>query len=289
MQAEAAEIGDGISRRDAEAAEIGDDFLQCTRGRRNRRRAFAVRAEAAEIGDEISRCSRGRRNRRRVFAVQAEAAEIGDGDFAVQAEAAEIGDGFRGPQLGSERCRAVPAPFCRLRASWPRQRSAQHQRIEWRSAQIIYKVDRSRRVLNMISGMLRLASFADQKLASGQAYFTREEARDQLGISVEAAAAAAARLVKKGQLASPRNGFYLIVRPEDRRPAPRSRRSGSDLLDALPGTRLPSPLLRAAARHGSSTRPPRSSRSWRPASCETWSWGAIGCSSCSRYPGSSNR
>jgi len=64
--------------------------------------------------------------------------------------------------------------------------------------------------------MASLNHYLDQLLAQGQAYFSREEALAALGLSAEAFIAAAGRLVKKQRLASPRRGFYLILRPEDR-------------------------------------------------------------------------
>ena len=56
----------------------------------------------------------------------------------------------------------------------------------------------------------------DNLLARGRAYFSRDEALETFGLSAEAFLAAARRLVKKQRLATPRRGFYLILRPEDR-------------------------------------------------------------------------
>lgn len=63
--------------------------------------------------------------------------------------------------------------------------------------------------------MATLDGYLDQLLAEGRAYFSRDEALAALALSQEAFIAAAGRLVKKQRLASPRRGFYLILRPED--------------------------------------------------------------------------
>ena len=64
-------------------------------------------------------------------------------------------------------------------------------------------------------GVPSLEQFIDSQLASGRAYFAREEALAALGLKPEALSAAITRLVKKRRLANPRHGFCLILRPED--------------------------------------------------------------------------
>ena len=80
----------------------------------------------------------------------------------------------------------------------------------------------------------------------------REEALASLGLSPEAFIASAARLIKKRRLASPRRGFYLILRPEDRvNGVPDPVRWIDPLMKYL-GIDYRISLLRAAAYHGSS-------------------------------------
>lgn len=61
-----------------------------------------------------------------------------------------------------------------------------------------------------------LTRFMDELLQQGRAWFTREEGLAALGISPAAWKSAITRWTEKQRLASPRHGFYLILRPEDR-------------------------------------------------------------------------
>ncbi|MDY6799318.1 MAG: type IV toxin-antitoxin system AbiEi family antitoxin [Pseudomonadota bacterium] len=100
--------------------------------------------------------------------------------------------------------------------------------------------------------MASLDHYVDELLSRGQAYFSREEALEALGLSAEAFIAAASRLTKKQRLASPRRGFYLILRPEDRvAGAPDPVRWIDPLMEYLDLDYRIS-LLRAAAFHGAS-------------------------------------
>lgn len=100
--------------------------------------------------------------------------------------------------------------------------------------------------------MASLDQFLDEHLARGYAYFSREQAVETLGLSAEAFTAAAGRLTKKQRLATPRRGFYLILRPEDRAlGAPDPVRWIDPLMKYL-GLDYRISLLRAAAFHGSS-------------------------------------
>jgi predicted transcriptional regulator of viral defense system len=97
-----------------------------------------------------------------------------------------------------------------------------------------------------------LDRYLDEQLSRGRAYFTREEGLDALGLSQEAFSAAATRLTKKRRLASPRRGFFLILRPEDQvAGAPDPVRWIDPLMKYL-GLDYRISLLRAAAFHGSS-------------------------------------
>ena len=101
-------------------------------------------------------------------------------------------------------------------------------------------------------GMATLDGYLDQLLSRGRAYFSLEEALSALGLGRGAFIAAAARLARKGRLASPRRGFYLILRPEDRiAGAPDPVRWIDPLMRYLQLDYRVS-LLRAAAFHGSS-------------------------------------
>jgi len=97
-----------------------------------------------------------------------------------------------------------------------------------------------------------LEQYLDEQLSQGRAYFSREECLRVLDLSPSAFAAAANRLARKHRLASPRRGFYLILRPEDRiLGAPDPVRWIDPLMRYL-GIDYRISLLRAAAFHGSS-------------------------------------
>lgn len=96
-----------------------------------------------------------------------------------------------------------------------------------------------------------LQEFIESQLVRGRAYFSKGTALDELRLSPEAFQMAAARLTKKGLLVSPRRGFYLILRPEDRLlGAPDPARWIDPLMTHL-GLDYRVSLLRAAAFHGS--------------------------------------
>ncbi|HEB87532.1 MAG TPA: hypothetical protein ENI68_11030 [Gammaproteobacteria bacterium] len=100
--------------------------------------------------------------------------------------------------------------------------------------------------------MASLERYLDEKLSSGRAYFSREEALGALGLGSAAFIAASGRLVRKHRLACPRRGFYLILRPEDRvAGAPDPVRWIDPLMKYL-GLDYRISLLRAAAFHGAS-------------------------------------
>lgn len=101
-------------------------------------------------------------------------------------------------------------------------------------------------------GMASLDHYLDELLSHGRAYFSREEALIALGLNAEAFIAAANRSTKKQRLASPRRGFYLILRPEDRvAGAPDPVRWIDPMMTYL-GLDYRISLLRAAAFHGAS-------------------------------------
>lgn len=95
-----------------------------------------------------------------------------------------------------------------------------------------------------------LDRYLDEQLSRGRAYFSREDGLQALGSSPEAFSAAAARLIKKRRLASPRRGFFLILRPEDQTAgAPDPVRWIDPLMKYL-GIDYRISLLRAAAFYG---------------------------------------
>ncbi len=60
----------------------------------------------------------------------------------------------------------------------------------------------------------RLSTYLTEQMAAGRIVFTRDEATHTLSLSRRAFLDAAERLQRKGQLASPRHGFYVIVPPQ---------------------------------------------------------------------------
>ncbi|GHT96948.1 hypothetical protein AGMMS49545_23410 [Betaproteobacteria bacterium] len=94
--------------------------------------------------------------------------------------------------------------------------------------------------------------YLDEQLSRGRAYFNRAEGLRALGLSAAAFSTAATRLTKKHRLASPRQGFFLILRPEDwTTGAPDPVRWIDPLMKYL-GIDYRISLLRAAAFHGAS-------------------------------------
>ena len=97
-----------------------------------------------------------------------------------------------------------------------------------------------------------LARYLDERLGQGRAYVTKAEVMMALGLSTTAFAASAARLIKQRRLARPKQGFYLILRPEDRAAGgPDPARWIDPLMHHL-GMDYRISLLRAAAFHGAS-------------------------------------
>jgi predicted transcriptional regulator of viral defense system len=92
----------------------------------------------------------------------------------------------------------------------------------------------------------------DDFLSRGRAYFSREEVSTALGLRPESLSASITRLIKRGRLANPRHGFYLILRPEDRNSGAPDPAKWIDSLMKHQGIDYRISLLRAAAFHGSS-------------------------------------
>jgi predicted transcriptional regulator of viral defense system len=101
-------------------------------------------------------------------------------------------------------------------------------------------------------GVGSLSEFADQHLAQGHPYFSREEALRELRFSPSAFAAAVHRLITKRKLASVRHEFYLILRPEDQILGAPDPARWIDPLMQHQHMNYRVSLLRAAAFHGAS-------------------------------------
>src|SRR5690348_625462 len=99
---------------------------------------------------------------------------------------------------------------------------------------------------------MSLDRYIDDCLRRGRAYFAREEVSSALALEPDALSAAITRLIKRGRLASPRHGFYLILRPEDRNAGAPDPAKWIDPLMKHQGIDYRVSLLRAAAFHGSS-------------------------------------
>ena len=97
-----------------------------------------------------------------------------------------------------------------------------------------------------------MKEYTDDLLALGKSYFVRDEVLVQLKTSPKAFIAAANRLEKKKELASPYRGFYLILRPEDRFAGAPDPECWIDPLMKYLNLDYRISLLRAAAFHGAS-------------------------------------
>lgn len=99
--------------------------------------------------------------------------------------------------------------------------------------------------------MKSVQEFVDSQLSRGRGYFTKRDALAEVGRNPQAFQKAMVRLTKKGALVSPRRGFFLILRPEERSlGAPDPARWIDPLMRHL-GVDYRVSLLRAAAFHGS--------------------------------------
>lgn len=99
--------------------------------------------------------------------------------------------------------------------------------------------------------MNSVQEFVESQLARGRGFFTKPAGLAETDLTPEAFQAAVARLSKKGTLVSPRRGFYLILRPEDRALGATDPASWIDPLMKFLEVEYRISLLRAAAFHGS--------------------------------------
>lgn len=93
--------------------------------------------------------------------------------------------------------------------------------------------------------------FMDSQLEKGRSTFIHEQALRELKVTPQAFQAALSRMRNKGRVVSPKRGFSLILRPEDRVQAPEPARWIDPLMRHL-GLDYRISLWRAAAFHGSS-------------------------------------
>ncbi len=100
--------------------------------------------------------------------------------------------------------------------------------------------------------MASFSEYIDSLLSRGRSHFSREEGIKALGLSAESFSAAATRLIRKHRLATPRRGFFLILRPEDRIVGAPDPIRWIDPLMKYQKIDYRISLLRAAAFHGSS-------------------------------------
>ena len=100
--------------------------------------------------------------------------------------------------------------------------------------------------------MASLEFYLDDLLRRGRAYFSRADVAAALDLKTSALAAALTRAINKRRLATPRHGFYLILRPEDQIAGAPDPAKWIDPLMKHQGIDYRISLLRAAAFHGSS-------------------------------------
>jgi len=97
-----------------------------------------------------------------------------------------------------------------------------------------------------------LAGFVDQRLLRGYNTFSRTEVEAVVGRSKGGLTARLTRLVERRKLATPRRGFYVILRPEDQALGAPEPAEWIDPLMRFLALDYRVSLLRAAAFHGSS-------------------------------------
>jgi hypothetical protein len=99
--------------------------------------------------------------------------------------------------------------------------------------------------------MKTLEAYIEARQTRGRYTFSKADAITVLNLAPSAFLSAAARAKRKRQIVSPKRGFYLILRPEDRNIGPSPERWIAPLMAHLRLDYRIS-LLRAAAFHGSS-------------------------------------
>src|SRR3990172_4092386 len=105
----------------------------------------------------------------------------------------------------------------------------------------------------------RARAYVEGLLARGRHTFTREEAEEALKSSPIAAYHSLRRLQKRGWLAMPRRGFYLIVDPEHRQLGALPATAWIDDLMRFHGISYYVGLLSAASMHGAAHQQPQES------------------------------
>jgi len=102
----------------------------------------------------------------------------------------------------------------------------------------------------MLDDRAHFGFYLTQLLSKGQVYFSAAQAQDALGISKGALLKAAEKQQKRGNLISPRRGFYVIVPPEYRAMGALEPPWYIDALMAHTGQPYYVGLLKAAELHG---------------------------------------
>ncbi|MCY4611101.1 MAG: type IV toxin-antitoxin system AbiEi family antitoxin [Gammaproteobacteria bacterium] len=128
--------------------------------------------------------------------------------------------------------------------------------------------------MEKLSPKLRAAEVIDEFAASGRYHFTAEQMRSMTGGSSAAARTALTRLAKKGMIASPARGFYVIVPPEYRRLGCLPADQFIPALMEKSGRIYYAALLSAAEYHGAAHHRPQVfqvalAKNRRPISCGT--------------------
>src|SRR5207249_7454771 len=170
---------------------------------------------------------------------------------------AEGGPGGREPAGPDPRRSKRRGRKCRANVgtSWrPSMTATSHlRRVHKMLAPIVFITQHISRFFAYTWGMSKtLDGYLDERLGRGRGYLTKAEAMKTLGLSSTAFAAAAARLTRQRRLATPKQGFYLILRPEDQSSGgPDPARWIDPIMHHL-GLDYRISLLRAAAFHGAS-------------------------------------
>jgi predicted transcriptional regulator of viral defense system len=95
-----------------------------------------------------------------------------------------------------------------------------------------------------------LDAFLSRRLERGRPYFTREEALRALAASPSTLTTSLSKLARKGGIANPRPGFYLILTPEDKAQGAPDPKRWIHALMKHQGTDYRISLLAAAQFHG---------------------------------------
>src|SRR3989440_10791365 len=105
--------------------------------------------------------------------------------------------------------------------------------------------------------MSKARDYITELATVGRYHFAADEIRKALGVSADAAKLSLYRLAKRGLVASPARGFYIIVPPEYKRPGSLPADQFLPPLMAWRKTSYYAGLLTAAQYHGSAHHRPQ--------------------------------